>query len=216
MGEDPNSGSNSPSPDANLARHPIFKEEFNPSAHDESLESYFAARRVRPAHSTPTASPSPVPPSTGPGSAPNSSVKASEAGKKQRHKEKLKLAWLVESDGSALTQSGDEAEGSSPPPQDRSGPGTEVGTEVGEEGDVEMAERSSPGEFSFATCDFTRMLTPRAIKNLCRLRRRRRLRKVPKRVHQRVPVRVRPLHPPEAPKNESGRPTCQLRTVRGI
>ena len=162
MGEDPNSGSNSPSPDANLARHPVFKEEFNPSTHDESLESYFAARRVRPAHSTPTPSPSPVLIPTGPGSAPNSSVNASEVGKKQRHKERLKLAGLDDSDGSALTQSGDEAEGSSPHPQDRSGPGTEVGTEVGEEGDVEMAERSSPGEFSFATWRLIRTLTPYA------------------------------------------------------
>ena len=147
MGEDPNSGSNSPSPDANLARHPTFKEEFNPSVHDESLESYFAARRVRPPHGTPTPSPSPPLVPTGPGSAPSSSVKGSEVGKKQRHKERLKFAGLDDSDGSALTQSGDEAEESSPPPQDRSGPATEVGTEAGEEEDVEMAERSSPGEF---------------------------------------------------------------------
>ena len=74
-------------------------------------------------------------------------MRGSEVGKKQRHKEKLKLAGLDDSDSSALTQSGDEAEGSSPPPQDPSGPGTEVGTEAGEEGDVEMVERSSPGEF---------------------------------------------------------------------
>lgn len=66
-------------------------------------------------------------------------------GKKQRHKEKLKLAGL-DSDSSALTQSGDEERVSSPPPQGPSGPGTEVGTEAGEEGDVEMAERSSPGQ----------------------------------------------------------------------
>ena len=77
---------------------------------------------------------------------PNSSVRGSDAGKKQRHKEKLKLAGLDDSDSSALTQSGDEVEESSPPPQDPPGPGTEVGTEPGEEEDVEMAERSSPGE----------------------------------------------------------------------
>ena len=73
-------------------------------------------------------------------------MRGSEVGKKQRHKEKLKLAGLDDSDSSALTQSGDEAEESSPPPQDPSGPGTEVGTEAGEE-DAEMAERSSPGGF---------------------------------------------------------------------
>jgi len=67
-------------------------------------------------------------------------------GKKQRHKEKLKLAGLDDSDSSALTQSGDEAGGSSPHPQGPSGQGTETGTEHGEE-DVEMGERSSPGEF---------------------------------------------------------------------
>jgi hypothetical protein len=65
-------------------------------------------------------------------------------GKKQRHKEKLKLAGLDDSDSSALTQSGDEVEESSPPLQDPPKPGTEGDTEVGE--DVEMAERSSPGE----------------------------------------------------------------------
>ena len=59
IGEDPNSGSNSPSPDENLATHPSFKEEFNPSAHDESLESYFALRRFRPAPDPPTSLPSP-------------------------------------------------------------------------------------------------------------------------------------------------------------
>ena len=68
-------------------------------------------------------------------------------GKKQRHKEKLKLAGLDDSDSSALTQSGDEAEESLPSPQDQSRPGTEAGTEVGE--DVAMAGRSSPGEFCF-------------------------------------------------------------------
>ena len=72
-------------------------------------------------------------------------------GKKQRHKEKLKLAGLDDSDSSALTQSGDEAGDSSPPPQGPSGPGTEAGTEHGEE-DVEMAERSSPGEFLHVWC----------------------------------------------------------------
>ena len=68
----------------------------------------------------------------------------SEVGKKQRHKEKLKLAGLDDSDSSALTQSGDEMGESSPPPQDPSG--TEGGTEAGDE-DAEMAERSSPGWF---------------------------------------------------------------------
>ena len=72
------------------------------------------SRRPTPPHITPTASPSPVPVSTGPGSAPNSSVKASEVGKKQKHKERLKFAGLAESDGSAFTQSGDEAEEISP------------------------------------------------------------------------------------------------------
>ena len=80
-------------------------------------------------------------------SAPNSSVRESDVGKKQRHKEKLKLAGLDDSDSSALTQSGDEADESSPPPQDPSRPGTEVGTEVWEEEDLEIAERSSLGEF---------------------------------------------------------------------
>ena len=76
-------------------------------------------------------------------------MRGSEVGKKQKHKERLKLAGLDDSDSSALTQSGDEAGESSPPPQGPSGPETEVGTEAGEEGDVEMAERSSPGEFFF-------------------------------------------------------------------
>ena len=57
------------------------------------------------------------------------------------------MAGLDDSDSSALTQSGDEAGDSSPPPQGPSGPGTEVGTEAGEEEDAEMAGRSSPGEF---------------------------------------------------------------------
>ena len=149
IGEDPNSGSNSPSPGENLATHPSFKEEFNPSAHDESCESYFAARRVRHASGTPTPEPSPAPAPIGTGSAPNSSVKGSEIGKKQRHNEKLKLAGLYDSDSSALTQSGDEAGNSSPPPHGPSGPGTEVGTEAGEEEDVEMVERSSPGEIFY-------------------------------------------------------------------
>ena len=80
---------------------------------------------------------------------PNSSVRESGVEKRQRHKEKLKLAGLDEGDGSALTQSGDEVEKSSPPPHDQSIPGTEAGTEVGE--NVEMAERSSPSELSFHT-----------------------------------------------------------------
>lgn len=126
--------------------HPSFKEEFNPSTHDESYESYFAARRVRPASATPTPPPSPPQGSDGVRSAPNSSVRESDVGKKQRHKEKLKLAGLDDSDSSALTQSGDEAEESSPPP---SRPGTEVGTEVEDEEDVGVAERSSLGEFVF-------------------------------------------------------------------
>ena len=129
--------------------HPGFKEEFNPSAHDESFESYFAARRVRPSSSTPTPTPSPPPAPTVIVSAPNSSVRGSDVGKKQKHKEKLKFAGLDDSDGSALTQSGDEGGDSSPPPQIPSGPGTEVGTEAGEEEEVEMAERSSPGEYPF-------------------------------------------------------------------
>jgi hypothetical protein len=148
INEDPNSGSNSPSPDENLATHPSFKSEFNPSAHDESFESYFALRRLRPASATPTPPSSPGPAPAGTGSAPNSSVREreSEVGKKQRHKEKLKLAGLDDSDSSALTQSGDEMGESSPPPQDPSRPGTEGGTEAGDE-DAEMAERSSPGPF---------------------------------------------------------------------
>ena len=62
-------------------------------------------------------------------------------GKKQRYKEKLKLAGLDDSDSSAFTQSRDEAGESSPPPQGPPGLGTEAGAEPGEE-DVEMAERS--------------------------------------------------------------------------
>ncbi|KAF9644333.1 hypothetical protein BDM02DRAFT_3181585 [Thelephora ganbajun] len=143
-GEDPNSGTNSPSPDENLAVHPSFKEEFNPCAHDESYEAYFAVRRVRPASATPTPPSSPPPGPIGTGSAPSSSVRGSDVGKKQRHKEKLKLAGLDDSDSSALTQSGDEVGESSPPPHGPSGPGTEVGTEAGEVEDTEMAERSSP------------------------------------------------------------------------
>jgi len=145
--------------------HPGFKEEFNPSAHDESFESYFAARRVRPSSSTPTPTPSPPPAPTVTVSAPNSSVRGSDVGKKQKHKEKLKFAGLDDSDGSALTQSGDEGGDSSPPPQIPSGPGTEVGTEAGEEEEVEMAERSSPGEYPFAVvymgwvCCFAQVLT---------------------------------------------------------
>ena len=78
-------------------------------------------------YSTPTLSSSPQPGPTVTGSVLNSSVRGSEVGKKQRHKEKLKFAGLDDSDGSALTQSGDEAEESSPP-RDPSGLGTEVGT----------------------------------------------------------------------------------------
>ena len=74
-------------------------------------------------------------------------MRGSEVGKKQRHKEKLKFAGLDDSDSSALTQSGDEAEESSPAPHDPSGPGTEVGTEAGEDEGAKMAERSSPGMF---------------------------------------------------------------------
>ena len=73
-------------------------------------------------------------------------MRGSEVGKKQGRKEKLKFAGLDDSDSSALTQSGDEAEESSPP-HDPSGLGTEVGTEAGEDEDAEMAERSSPGMF---------------------------------------------------------------------
>ena len=77
-------------------------------------------------------------------------------GKQLRRKDNLKFAGLtgMDSDSSALTQSGDEERGSSPPPQDPSGPGTEVGTEAGEEGDVEMAERSSPGACVFLSLPF--------------------------------------------------------------
>lgn len=129
----------------------IFKEEFNPSARVE-LELWIAPRRLRPSGDPPTPSLSPPLAPVGTGSAPNSSVRGSEVGKKQRHKEKLKLAGLDDSDSSALTQSGDEAGESSPPPQGPSGPGTDVGTEAGEE-DVEMAERSSPGRvFNHSSC----------------------------------------------------------------
>ena len=55
------------------------------------------------------------------------------------------MAGLDDSDSSALTQSGDEVEESSPL-QDPSGPGTEAG----EEEDVEMGERSSPGQYRFS------------------------------------------------------------------
>jgi hypothetical protein len=79
---------------------------------------------------------------------------------KRRHKEKLKLAGLDDSDSSALTQSGDEMGGSSPPPQDLSRPDTEAGTEVGEE-DAKMAEHLSPGEL-FATL-LAHLLTPHHI-----------------------------------------------------
>ena len=73
-------------------------------------------------------------------------MRGSEVGKKQGRKEKLKFAGLDDSDSSALTQSGDEAEESSPP-HDPSGLGTEDGTEAGEDENAEMAERSSPGMF---------------------------------------------------------------------
>ena len=126
--------------------HPSFKEEFNPSVHLE-LESIISPRRGRSPGDPPTPSPSPPLAPVGTGSAPNSSVRGSDVGKKQRHKEKLKSAGLDNSDSSSLTESGDEMGASSPPPQGPSGPGTEVGTEAGEEGDVEMAERSSPGGY---------------------------------------------------------------------
>ncbi|KAF9781544.1 hypothetical protein BJ322DRAFT_1220394 [Thelephora terrestris] len=134
-GNDPNSGSNSPSSDENLQVHPSFKEVSNPpSAQEKSYDSYFAFRRVRSASATPAPSPSPPPGPTRTGSAPDSSIRGSDVGKKQRHKEKLKLAGLDDSDSSALTQSGDEAEESSPPLQDQLKPGTEGDTEVGEDG----------------------------------------------------------------------------------
>jgi len=210
IGEDPNSGSNSPSPGENLATHPSFREEFNPSTHDESYESYFATRRVRQASGTPTPEPSPVPAPIGAGSAQNSSIRGSEIGKKQRHNEKLKLAGLYDSDSSALTQSGDEAGDGSPPPQGPSGPATEIGTEAGEEEDVEMAERSSPGEFYFpsyrlgSVCCSAYTLCS-APQNLCQLRSPRKPRKLPRKARLRELVRVRPLHPLDPPRNESGR-----------
>ena len=146
-GEDPNSGSNSPPPDENLQIHPIFKEEFNPSAYDDSFEPYFASRCVWAASATPTPPPSPPQSPDVIWSAPNSGVRESDVGKKQRHKEKLKLAGLGNSDSSALTKGGDEADGSLPPPQDPLRQGTEVRTEVWQEEDLEMAERSSLSEF---------------------------------------------------------------------
>ena len=84
-----------PSPEADFARHPIFKEEFNPSTH-EFLESYFAARRVRPLPISPqsiTVTCTGLHRSRG---APNSSVKASEVGKKQRNKERFRFAGLAD------------------------------------------------------------------------------------------------------------------------
>ncbi|KAF9781546.1 hypothetical protein BJ322DRAFT_1111476 [Thelephora terrestris] len=121
--------------------HPNFKEVSNPSA-QKSHDSYFAFRRVRSTSATPTPSPSPPPGPTRTGSAPDSSIRGRDVGKKRVHKEKLKLVGSDDSNSGALTQSGDEAEESSPPLQDQPKPGTEGDTEVGE--DVEMAERSSP------------------------------------------------------------------------
>ena len=90
INKDPSSGSNSPSPDENLATHPSFKNQFNPSAPDESFESYFALQLLASVTPTPPSSPEPAPARTG--SAPNSSARESGVGKKQRHNEKLKLA----------------------------------------------------------------------------------------------------------------------------
>jgi hypothetical protein len=124
-------------------------------------------------------------------------------GKKQRHKEKLKLAGLDDSDSSALTQSGDEMGESSPPPQDPSRPGTEGGTEAGDE-DAEMAERSSPGggfHHSFGP-QSTHPSTPQ---NLRQSRNPQKFRKVPRKVHLPARVPARPLRPLEPSRNESGR-----------
>jgi hypothetical protein len=45
---------------------------------------------------------------------------------------------------------------------------------------------------------------PHVIQNPGQCQRSRKLRKVPRKVHLRVLVRLRPLHPPEPPRNESG------------
>ena len=123
-------------------------------------------------------------------------------GKKQRHKEKLKLAGLDDSDSSALTQSGDEAGDSSPPPQGPSGPGTEAGTEPGEE-DVERAERSSPGEL-FSSLSLVWWVSD-APQNQHQSRNLQKLRKVPRRAHFRVLVRMLLQQPPGPSRNGSGR-----------
>ena len=120
------------------------------------------------------------------------------------------MAGLDDSDSSALTQSGDEVEESSPPPQDPSGPGTEVGTEVGDEEDADMAERSSPGGFhtlfqGLFVASQRRLPPTRVAQNPCQCQKSRKLRKLPRKAHLRVLVRVQLLHPLEPPRNESGR-----------
>lgn len=125
--------------------------------------------------------------------------------------DKLKLAGLYDSDSSALTQSGDEVEESSPPPQDPSRPGTEVETEVGEEEDMEVAERSSLGECVFRSCyrlglavSHYSPLMP-LTQNLRQSRNRPNLRKLPRKARLLVLVQVRLLHPLDQPRNASGR-----------
>ena len=98
-----------------------------------------------------------------------------------------------------------------PPPQDASGPSIDVGTEAGEEGDVEMAKRSLAGACvsllfqgrSGSVALLRHLLhshfTAEPLQGQT-------LKMVPRKVHPHALVRAQPLHPPGPPRNDSGRP----------
>ncbi|KAI0729597.1 hypothetical protein C8Q72DRAFT_777806 [Fomitopsis betulina] len=117
----------SPSPTENLAMHPFFRHEYTLPP-DETFDRLISARRMRGSVSLPSSSPAPSPTQTGPG------AKLSKKGKS-----KLKdMAGLIsgDSDSSALTQeSGDE--GAIATLRDSAAPGTDAGTEVAEDDDVD-------------------------------------------------------------------------------
>lgn len=134
--ESPNSSNStpvsirSPSPTANLSRHPFFREEFA-LPFEESFEALISQRRMRASTSVRSISPEAAP-----------IVNVRSRGGKKRGRTKLNMAGLVggDSDSSALTQeSGDEGVGT---PRGSVVTGTHGGTDHAEDEDVEMREPS--------------------------------------------------------------------------
>ncbi|KDQ62314.1 hypothetical protein JAAARDRAFT_30211 [Jaapia argillacea MUCL 33604] len=135
----------SPSPSENLSGHPFFRQEFI-LPQDDSFDAMIAARRMR-AGSLPASSPaqSPAPVVVSSRRTSGAGISGKGRGKKRtRSGRTVSMAGLVEgSDSSALTEESGGEESVAPTPRESVMTGTDAGTDIVDEEDVEVQE--SPG-----------------------------------------------------------------------